>query len=127
MRNAPVFPSAIVATLLCVSPAPAQEEPDLPGPIEVHDDFTLHFSQIDVIVPRDSLELLAGVTDQFLGGKKILGEVRLKTPIALAELEAMARAKGSAAFSFRCARVGLYEAGKTHLVGGEDCEMVEER
>jgi len=127
MRTAPIFRFAAAAALLGGFPAAGQDEADLPDPIEVREDFTLHFSQIDVMGPQDPTELVAGVTDQFLDGRKLLGEVRLKAPIAVAELKAMAREKGSTAFSFRCSRVGLYEAGKTHLVGGEDCEMVADR
>lgn len=125
MRTASIARSAVIAALLPLSSAAAQDEPDLSEAVEVHDDFTLHFSQIDVIVPRDSLDMLAGVTDQFLGGRKILSEVRLKAPIALARLEAMAREKGSSAFSFRCGRVSLYDVRSTPIVLGEDCEMVE--
>ena len=127
MRTASTFRSAAVAALLCVSPAAAQDEPELPDPVDVHHDFTLHLSQIDVKVNRDPTDLEAGVTDQFLGGETILGEVQLKELIAVADLEAMAREKGSAPFSFRCGRVALYEAGDTHVVGGEDCEMVGEQ
>lgn len=127
MRTASTVRSALLAALLPLSPAAAQDEPDLSEAIEVHHDFTLHFSQIDVIVPRDPLDMLAGVTDQFLGGRKILSEVRLRAPIALARLETLARERGSAAFSFRCGRVSLYDVRSTPMVLGEDCEMVEGR
>ncbi len=125
MRTPPIVRSAVIAALLSLSPASARDEPDLSEAVEVHHDFTLHFSEVDVIVPRDSLEMLAGVTDQFLGGRKILSEVRLRAPIALARLEALARARGSSAFSFRCGRVSLYDIQSTPIVLGEDCEMVE--
>ena len=126
-RDLPLKTSIAAAVFLGVSPAVAQDEPEPPDPVEVRHDFTLHLGQIDVMVPRDPTELVAGITDQFLGGETILAEVRLKEPIAVADLEAMARERGSAAFSFRCGRVALYEAGDTHLVGGDDCEMVEEQ
>lgn len=114
----------LVMLLACSAPALAEDDahiPDSATEVEVSDNITIHFAEVDVMTSKDPIPLLAGITDQF-GGETVLGEVELNVPIARADFEAMVQT--SKAMSFRCERGGLYEIEGTRLVGGDSCDII---
>lgn len=116
--------AAFAALTLLAAPALAADDEisDFAAEIDVSDDITIHFSQVDVMVDRDPVPQIAGVTDQF--GTTTLGEVLLNRPIARTDLDALTEATGKV-LTFHCARGGLYEVEGVRLVGGERCDIVE--
>lgn len=124
MSRVPIWTSLAV---LLTSTAFANGEdglqvPDYATEVEVRDDITIQFSQVDVMVNKDPVPQIAGVTDQF-GGGMVLGEVVLKEPIPMSDLKALVQTNSST-LSFQCERGGLYEVEGTRLVGGDACEII---
>ncbi|GLQ09374.1 hypothetical protein GCM10007913_13060 [Devosia yakushimensis] len=118
--------ASLIVLLACSAAAMGEDEahiPDTAIEVDVSDDITIDFSQIDVMTSKDPIPLLAGITDQF-GGETVLGEVELKVPIARADFDALMQARASKAMSFQCERGGLYEVEGTRLVAGDSCEMI---
>lgn len=118
------FSLTILISALLLSwalPAAAQDDPIQ---VEVHENFTLRLEQVEVMVQRDPVELVAGVSRQFLGGQTILGEVELNAAISLAELEERTQAGEVAQMAFLCEEVTLYQVREMHVIGGESCEIL---
>jgi hypothetical protein len=91
--------------------------------VETHEDITLTIEQVDVMFPRDEIDLVAGVTGQFEAGGLIFAEAQLAEKVPLDWIKETARANGSV-MSFRCARITVYRVSGTRLAGGDDCRVL---
>ncbi|HTN61786.1 MAG TPA: hypothetical protein VL147_09540 [Devosia sp.] len=105
----------------------AEDEPRMPADaveIDVRDNATIRFSETNVIETGDVIHSIVGVSGQFRDGQMIIGELFFETPMALAELTAMAESSGSSAMALHCARAGLFQVEGHDVISGEGCVVV---